>query len=113
MGKITSMKLETDTQTLKVFLEWRDIDTLKEGSTVAERYNGEHKFNLACTLESINAENWTETSSFPTSIEFNEYVHDFFVSLSVFDIRFSFSSSMTITLCPNPHFKTAKIIFPT
>lgn len=107
------MIIEKSKNVIKIRLSWSDIKSLKEGNLVAERYNGEHKFNLSCTQESLLQENWIETETFPVKMSFNEYLHDFFVELPIFYIRNALIPSMTILLCRNPYFKEAKIICPT
>ncbi len=106
------MKIASDNKVLKLLLEWHDIDELKAGNLVAERYDSEHKCNLSCIPESLFAENWTETGSLNSKTEFNEYLHDFFIQIPVFDVRNQFVSSTTIQLCPNPFYNSVHIIFP-
>jgi hypothetical protein len=106
------MKISSSGRELKVNLEWQDINSLKKGETVAERYNGEHKFNLSCTSESLEKPDWTETHYYPFKAEFNQEIHDFFVQLPVFDIRNQFIAYTTVPLCKNPYFDVVRIVYP-
>lgn len=105
--------IERNPELLQLVLDWNDIESLKAGNLVAERYNGEHKFNILCLPETLLNPNWTEEGVAKPKTEFNEYLHDFFLQLSVYDIRNSFIHSTTISLCKNPYFEKVKVIYPT
>lgn len=106
------MRIQSGNRIINLILEWHDIDALKAGNLVAERFDGEHKCNLSCVPETHFVENWTETGSVIPITKFDTFLHDFFIQIPVFDVRNQFIASRTLALCPNPFFKTVKIIFP-
>lgn len=110
------MKIENIKKTIAyIFLDWGDIEMLKAGQTICDRYNGEHKFNLAVIPETLLIENWTETSSVRPRIRFDDFLHDFFLDLSVFDVRFAFMPSLAIRfkLKNSKRYRKIRIFFPT
>ena len=109
------MKIQIIKRKVFIFLNWEDINFLKEGKSICERYNGEHKINIGVIPETLVEENWIDTRGVIDNASFNEYLHDFFFNLSIFTVRCAFVKALNLSLNPvvkNPYFRKAKIFFP-
>jgi len=98
---------------LQIMLNWDDVESLKKGSTVSERYDGQHKINISVVPETLAVENWTETEGVPSSARFDEHLHDFFISLSAFVVRNAFLPVYEVEIEENPYYKVARFFYPT
>lgn len=109
------MKVKTDFDIMSIRLEWVDIESLKEGKTVAERYNGEHKINIGVIPDTLGLENWTDAKSVLDKVRFDEFLHEFFFDLSIYTVRNQFIPVVEFNLnisAKNPHFREVIIRFP-
>lgn len=100
---------------LELILDWNDIQNLKEGKEICTRYNGEHKINLSCIPQTLNFTdlNWVNAESYKPISKFDAFLHDFFISISIFDIRNQFISASNIKLEKNPfNYKSVRIVYP-
>jgi len=105
-----------------IFLNWEDIERLKNNNEVGTRHNGEQKICLACVPKQTIL-NWWENNDFEEIInprnvnagyvDFMKENSDLYVFLSKHDIWNGFVGAVTFRKLPNnPFFTKMKIIFP-
>lgn len=105
------MKITAKSDEMYMELDWKDVEELKDDFTISGRYDGEHKVNLSIIQEGKN-EIWTLSEAIPPKSLFDSHLHDYFISISIVDLRNQFLSKMVLKLCKNPHFTTCSIVFP-
>lgn len=97
---------------LQIYLDWSDIEELKEGEAISENYDVEHKVAISVVPENFNVPNWTETKNTSSLVKFDEILQDFFINLSLYDVRCSFISTKNLEIGENPYCKGVQIYFP-